>query len=118
MANPNIVSVTSIYGESIHEALTTTLTTEILTVASNKLVKVNAIYIANIHATNNGAATIDINTGSGAIVLTNAITIVNKSTLSVLPVPIFLDEGDVIRVTGDATSTMTYLMSFETIDDA
>ena len=41
MANPNIVSVTSIYGESMGEALTTTVGTDIMTVASNKLVKVN-----------------------------------------------------------------------------
>ena len=39
MANPNILNATSIYGESIGEALTTTVTTDIMTVASNKLVK-------------------------------------------------------------------------------
>ena len=47
MANPNIVSVTSIYGESIGEALTTTVTTDIMTVASNKLLKINYIQVAN-----------------------------------------------------------------------
>mgnify|MGYP001321230086 CR=1 FL=1 len=45
MANPNIVSVSSIYGESIGEALTTTVTTDIMTVASNKLIKINYIQI-------------------------------------------------------------------------
>ena len=43
MANPNIVSVSSIYGESIGEALTTTVTTDIMTVAADKLVKINYI---------------------------------------------------------------------------
>ena len=43
MANPNIVSVTSIYGESIGEALTTTTTTAIMTVATHALVKINFI---------------------------------------------------------------------------
>ena len=43
MANPNIVSVSSIYGESLGEALTTTLTTVIITVAAEKLVKINYI---------------------------------------------------------------------------
>ena len=41
MANPNIVNVTSIYGESLGEALSTTLDTAIITVASNKLLKIN-----------------------------------------------------------------------------
>ena len=50
MANPNIVSVTSIYGESIGEALTTTVTTDIMTVATDKLVKINYISVANDHA--------------------------------------------------------------------
>ena len=47
MANPNIVSVSSIHGESIGEALTTTLDTAIMTVASDKLVKINYIQVAN-----------------------------------------------------------------------
>ena len=46
MANPNIVSVTSIYGESIGEALTTTVDTDIMTVASDKLVKINYISVS------------------------------------------------------------------------
>ena len=50
MANPNIVSVSSIYGESIGEALTTTLDTAIMTVASDKLIKLNYIQVANDHA--------------------------------------------------------------------
>ena len=117
MATPNILAATSINGAVVNGAVTTSAVT-MLTVAADKLVKVNAIYLSNIHASNNGAATIDVNIGAGAVVLANALTIVNKSTLSVLPVPIFLDEGDVIRVTGDANSTMTYLMSYEIIDDA
>ena len=117
MATPNILAATSITGAVVNGAVTTSAVT-MHTGPTDKLVKINAIYIANIHASNNGAATIDINTGAGAIILANALTIVNKSTLSVLPVPIFLDEGDVIRVTGDAASTMTYLMSYEIIDDA
>ena len=48
MANPNLVNVTSITGESVQAALTTTLTTEILAAASDTLVKVNSIIIANI----------------------------------------------------------------------
>ena len=43
MANPNLVNVTSITGESVQAALTTTLTTEILAAASDTLVKINNI---------------------------------------------------------------------------
>ena len=60
MANPNIVSVTSIKGESIGEALTTTTTTDIMTVAADKLVKINYIQIANDHASTPITATVAI----------------------------------------------------------
>ena len=52
MANPNIVSVTSIYGESVAFHLTATLTTTLMTVASNKLLKINSITCANVDGTN------------------------------------------------------------------
>ena len=39
MANPNIVNVTSILGKSVQATLNTTLTTEILACASDKLFK-------------------------------------------------------------------------------
>ena len=49
MANPNIVSVTSIKGESVGFALTATTTTTLMTVAANKvIVKINRITCANV----------------------------------------------------------------------
>ena len=60
MANPNIVSVSTIYGESIGEALTTTVTTDIMTVTANKLVKINFISVANTHATNATDVTLSV----------------------------------------------------------
>ena len=45
MAAPNIVSVTSIIGESQGFELGTTVTTELITVASNKLVKILQTHI-------------------------------------------------------------------------
>ena len=61
MANPNIVSVSSIYGESIGEALTTTVTTDIMTVASDKLVKINYISVTNDAASALTVITVAIN---------------------------------------------------------
>ncbi len=43
MANPNIVSVSSIKGESVGFNLSATTTTTLMTVASDKVVKVNRI---------------------------------------------------------------------------
>ena len=65
MANPNLVAVTSIYGKSIQGALGTTVTTDLLTCAADKLIKVNTIIIANIDGTNAATVTMGIIKASG-----------------------------------------------------
>ena len=57
MANPNIVSVTSIYGGNASWNLDG-LTDTLLTVAAEYIVKVNSILVANVDGTN--AATVDV----------------------------------------------------------
>ena len=59
MANPNIVNVTSILGETVVGALTTTLTTVLLTNAasSGKVLKVNSVLISNVDGTNSADVT-------------------------------------------------------------
>ena len=130
MANPNIVNVTSIYGESIGEALTTTVDTDIMTVASNKLLKINYIQVANDHASTTTVVTVAIvkagftsdGIGSGE---DNAATIYLASTLDcpaddvlvVLDKPIYLMEGDVLEG-GANPATADIFISYEVIDDA
>ena len=58
MAAPNIVNVTSIYGKSMGAALGTTLTTDILTCSSNKLLKINSIIVSSVDASNAADVTV------------------------------------------------------------
>ena len=130
MANPNIVAVTSIYGESIGEALTTTVTTDIMTVASNKLVKINYIQVANDAASALTVVTVAIvkagftsdGIGSGednaaTIYLASTITLPADDVLVVLDKPIYLMEGDVLEA-GANPATADIFISYEVIDDA
>ena len=130
MANPNIVSVSSIYGESIGEALTTTVTTDIMTVASNKLVKINYIQVANDAASALTVVTVSITKagftsdgiGSGEdnaalIYLASTITLPADDVLVVLDKPIYLMEGDVLEG-GANPATADIFISYEVIDDA
>ena len=57
MANPNIVSVSSIYGGNYGWALSNTLTATLLTVDAEKLLKINRIVVANV----DGSAAADVN---------------------------------------------------------
>jgi len=130
MANPNIVAVTSIYGESIGEALSTTVDTAIMTVASNKLIKINYIQVANDAASALTVVTVSITKagftsdgiGSGEdnaalIYLASTITLPADDVLVVLDKPIYLMEGDTLDA-GANPATADIFVSYEVIDDA
>ena len=129
MANPNIVSVSSIYGQSMGEALTTTITTNVMTCQSNKILKINYIGVANTHATNATDVTvavtkIDFTSGgigtseehAGTFKLASTVTLSADDALVVLDKPIYLMEGD--QLEAGATSQADIFVSFEVIDDA
>jgi len=130
MANPNIVSVTSIYGESIGEALTTTVGTDIMTVASDKLVKINYISVTNDHASTPVVVTVAVSKtgftsdgiGSGednaaTIYLASTVNCPADDVLVILDKPIYLMEGDVLEG-GANPATADIFISYEVIDDA
>ena len=130
MANPNIVAVTSIYGESIGEALTTTIGTDIMTVASDNLVKINYISVTNDHASTAVVVTVAINKagftsdgiGSGednaaVIWLASTMNLPADDVLVVIDKPIYLMEGDVLEA-GANPATADIFISYEVIDDA
>lgn len=81
MANPNIVNVTTIYGNTSTTLLTTTSATSIASnaAASGKVYKINSIVVANVDGTN--AADITINLYSAAALGGTATAI--ASTISV-----------------------------------
>jgi hypothetical protein len=81
MANPNIVNVTTIYGNSSQTALSTTSATSIVSnaAASGKVFKINSIVVANVDGT--AAADITINVYSAAALGGTAFAI--ASTISV-----------------------------------
>jgi len=130
MANPNIVSVSSIYGESIGEALTTSVDTAIMTVASDKLVKINYISVTNDAASALTVVTVAIDKagftsdgiGSGednaaVIWLASTVTLPSDDVLVVIDKPIYLMEGDVLEA-GANPATADIFISYEVIDDA
>ena len=121
MANPNIVNVTSILGKSVQAALTTTLTTEILACASDKLVKVNNIIIANIDGTNSVDCSVFITKSGGSpIALASTVSVPADSTLIVTDKnsTIYLEEGDNIEAGASADSDAVITINYEILDDA
>ena len=121
MANPNLVNVTSIYANSINGALGTTVTTDLLTCASDKLIKVNTIIIANIDGTNAATVTMGIIKASGSVVLfASTISVPADATLVLIDKnsSIYIEEGDILEGGASAAGDLTYTISYEELDDA
>ena len=130
MANPNIVSVTSIYGGNAGWNLSSTLTATLLTVDADKIVKINSIICSNVDGTN--AATLNLyvdGMGSGAdgvtttgadatIYIAKTIAIPADATLVLIDKPIYLMEADVLKGGASAASDLDLFVSYEVIDDA
>ena len=129
MANPNIVAVSSILAESVGFNLTNTLTTTLLTVSSEKLIKINRIVCANVDGS--AAADLDLfiakanftSAGvtnfdtSGNFYIAKTLSVPPDATLVVLDTPIYLMEADVLKAGASAASDLDLIISYEVLDD-
>ena len=129
MANPNIVSVATINGVELGWNLTNTLTTTLMTVTAEYVVKVNRIMCTNIHATDSAnlnlyitkvnatpAGVTNFDT-SGDFYLAKVIAVPANASLVVLDTPIYLNEGDILKGGSSASSTLDLILSYEAIID-
>ena len=123
MANPNIVSVNSIFGNTTGIALTTTLTTVLLANASSsgKVFKIESIMVANVDGTNAADVTIDWNTdasGTGtSIALAATISVPADATLNLVDKnsSFYLMENQSIIGGASADSDLECIISYEDI---
>ena len=130
MANPNIVSVSSIKGESVGFALSATTTTTLMTVAANKVVKINRITVANVDGTNAADVTLSVTKSnftpdgitnfdtSGTFHIAKTVSVPADASLVILDTPIYLMESDVLKGGASAASDLELFVSYESIDDA
>ena len=124
MANPNIVNVTQIYGQTTYAALTTTLTTVLLanSAASGKVFKINSIMVANVDGTNAADVTVDINTAAGgggtSYALASTISVPADATLNLIDgnSSFYLLEDKSILGGASANSDLEIIISYEIIN--
>ena len=128
MAQPNIVNVASIYGQSVGATLTTSFVA-FITVTAEYVVKVNSITVANIDGTN--AATCDVKLVkqnatpvgitnydiSDTIYLAKTVNVPADDILVVVDKPFYMMETDALSALASATSDLDILISFEAIID-
>jgi hypothetical protein len=129
MANPNVVNVATINGQSLGLHLTTS-EVALITVTAEYLVKVNSIVVANVDGTN--AATCDVRIvklnvtplgitdldTSGTFYIAKTVNVPADDILIVTDTPFYLMETDVLQAKASATSDLDLLVSYEVIIDS
>ena len=116
MAAPNIVNVSSITGKTAVQAVDTSATAIVTnSAASGKVYKINALYISNVDGSGNAEVTLDLFRSSTAYRLANTIVVPADATLDVISKAIYLEEGDSLRLTANATGDLEAVCSYEEI---
>ena len=133
MANPNIVSVTTINGSSTYQALTNTNDNSLLSNAasSGTIIKVNNIFVSNVNGV--AAATVSLSFRSAANAVTAGtlttassgtayrmvyqVSVPANTTLMLLDKAgaIYLTENTSISIQAGTASYLEVVASFETI---
>jgi len=128
MAQPNIVNVASIYGQSVGATLTTSFVA-FITVTAEYVVKVNLIQVANIDGTS--AATCDVKLVKvdqdpigitdyaidDTIYLAKTVNVPADDVLVLVDRPFYMMAGDALSALASAASDLDILISFEAIID-
>jgi len=116
MAAPNIVNVATINGKTAVQLVGTSATAIVSNAAnSNKVLKINSLYAGNIDSTANFDLTVDIFRASTAYRFAPTITIPSKAALDVISKPIYLEEGDSLRLTASSANKIEAICSYEEI---
>ena len=116
MAAPNIVNVATITGKTAVQAVGTSATAIVTHSASGgKVFKINALYVSNVDGTNNAEINVDVYRSSTAYHIGKTIVVPADATLDVISKAIYLEEGDALRLTGNATSDLEAVCSYEEI---
>ena len=117
MSAPNILNASNCVGKTTAFAATTTVTAVVTNAAaSNSLYKINTITATNSNTTST-TVSIDLFRNTSSYPLASNITVPSGTMLVILgkDTPVYLEEGDALRVSSGANTYITTLTSYEVI---
>ena len=124
MANPNIVSVASIYGKTVYDTdIAATAASLVSNAASSgKILKINSLIIANIDGTNSADITVTLRNAAGGTTystLANTVAVPADATLIVISkdTSIYLEEDMSLYVLASAAGDLSATCSYEEISE-
>lgn len=117
MAAPNIKNPTTITGKTARVNLSTTSVTNVLSnaAASNKVLKINSIFAANINGTTTSDISISIYNGTTDFYLVYTVSVPADATqiVSTKETYFYLEEGDSIRATAGTANAISVIVGYE-----
>lgn len=116
MAAPNVVNVATITGKTAVQAVGTSATAIVSnSAASGKVYKVNSLYVSNIDGTSNAELNVDLYRSSTAYHIAKTVVVPADASLDVISKAIYLEEGDSLRLTANASGDLEAVCSYEEI---
>lgn len=116
MAAPNIVNVSTITGKTAVQSVGTSATAIATNSAgSNKVFKVNSLIVSNVDGSANAEITVDLFRSSVAYHIAKTVVVPADATLDLLNKAIYLEEGDSLRLTANASGDLQAVCSYEEI---
>lgn len=117
---PNLAAPATITGKTAAMAVTTTATAILTNVLdSGRTMRVVALYVSNVDGTNNSSVTVDVFRNATARHLCKTVSIPTGATLTTITRadPLYLVEGDSLRLTASANGDLEAVVSYEEISD-
>lgn len=111
----NLLNTATILAKVAGQAITTTPTAIISNgAASGKILKINSLIIANINGTTAATCNVDVYKGGAtAYRIAYLISVPAGSSFATVDRPIYLEEGDSLRLTASANSYLEAVCSYE-----
>jgi len=129
MANPNLVNVATINGGNLGFNLSATATATLLTVASDVILKINRITVANVDGSSSADVDLFVDgmgsgatgisaTGASTVYLAKTVAVPADSTLVLVDSTIYLMEADILKGGASAAGDLDLYISYEVLNDA
>lgn len=118
MAQPNIINVSRILGNTAYQNVNTVAANVVANPASSNCVyKINTLIIANIDGTNSADITASIFNGGIENKIAHTVVVPADATLVLLSkdTSVYLQEGDYMRLSASANSRLWATCSYEDI---
>jgi hypothetical protein len=116
MSGPNIVNVSSIVGRTAVAAVGTTAAAIVTNPAdSNKVFKVNALIVSNVDGSASADVSVELFRSNVAYRLASTVTVPADASLEILSKPLYLEEGDSLRVFANVAGDVEAICSYEEI---